>query len=499
MIGTARDWLWREGFPTRLETELDMLARRWQDRCITCGPKGRLARSKHSWTRCRVIMRHTEPDFEQPREERRRQRRVAAAGCARLLRKRQVRRPLQSIGVTKERRRRRPAPARKKPPEGRRRAKRKRGRCNSCVPCKTPDCGSCANCLDKPRNGGAYTIRQACVLRQCVALRQGKRKKRRPSALPGGPQQQLPRRAVQRHFPGDVASTEATKTKRKQSRCQRCVFCLAPECGQCKFCRDMLKNGGSARLRKPCLNRRCVLLRPRADDPALAMLALAAMAPTTAIRASAAAAPGSTAPSFPPRGRGIRGGERRGPRRRVLQQRTALRRHRCNKCTACLAPDCGRCRYCLDKPKYGGPSTIRKSCVFKRCQNMIVSGGAGANGGRRGGRGKRARMRRSRCMKCVACCKVDCGRCRPCRDKPKFGGPNLLRQSCRRRRCVMLGRESDLAAAAADGKSAPTWHMSTGEASGTDPSSSPRIGPALPSCPAALRSPHASRAHGGHA
>jgi len=39
----------------------------------------------------------------------------------------------------------------------------------------------------------------------------------------------------------------------------------------------------------------------------------------------------------------------------------------CRQCANCLAEDCGRCNYCLDKPKFGGPNTLKKKCIQKKC------------------------------------------------------------------------------------------------------------------------------------
>jgi hypothetical protein len=44
--------------------------------------------------------------------------------------------------------------------------------------------------------------------------------------------------------------------------------------------------------------------------------------------------------------------------------------------------------------------------------------------------------RRQGCGKCMECCTAqDCGTCRYCRDKRKFGGKNTLRKKCERRVC----------------------------------------------------------------
>uniref|UniRef100_T1K740 Nuclear receptor domain-containing protein n=2 Tax=Tetranychus urticae TaxID=32264 RepID=T1K740_TETUR len=39
----------------------------------------------------------------------------------------------------------------------------------------------------------------------------------------------------------------------------------------------------------------------------------------------------------------------------------------CRACSGCLAEDCGKCHYCLDKPKFGGGNTLKKKCIAKRC------------------------------------------------------------------------------------------------------------------------------------
>jgi len=46
--------------------------------------------------------------------------------------------------------------------------------------------------------------------------------------------------------------------------------------------------------------------------------------------------------------------------------------------------------------------------------------------------------RRKRCGECAQCVKDDCGKCPHCLDMQKFGGPNIKRQSCKRRKCIFL-------------------------------------------------------------
>ena len=52
---------------------------------------------------------------------------------------------------------------------------------------------------------------------------------------------------------------------------------------------------------------------------------------------------------------------------------------RCGECPACLAEDCGKCQFCLDKPKFGGNNTLKKVCVNRECPwmsfaEMVVPG-----------------------------------------------------------------------------------------------------------------------------
>ena len=42
---------------------------------------------------------------------------------------------------------------------------------------------------------------------------------------------------------------------------------------------------------------------------------------------------------------------------------------RCQQCTACLREDCGQCKFCIDKPKFGGKGVKKQSCTKRRCLN----------------------------------------------------------------------------------------------------------------------------------
>ena len=54
------------------------------------------------------------------------------------------------------------------------------------------------------------------------------------------------------------------------------------------------------------------------------------------------------------------------------EQREQLRRRRstsCKTCTNCVKTDCGTCKYCLDKPKFGGLGKMKQKCIQRKCLN----------------------------------------------------------------------------------------------------------------------------------
>ena len=76
----------------------------------------------------------------------------------------------------------------------------------------------------------------------------------------------------------------------------------------------------------------------------------------SAALAAAAAAAAATASTNQSGGSGKSG---KGIRNRVF----------CGECTGCLKnDDCGKCRYCKDKTKFGGQNRLRQKCLHRRCQ-----------------------------------------------------------------------------------------------------------------------------------
>ena len=54
--------------------------------------------------------------------------------------------------------------------------------------------------------------------------------------------------------------------------------------------------------------------------------------------------------------------------------------------------------------------------------------------------GAKTKLTNRRCGECDNCQQADCGMCKFCKDKPRFGGPGRLKQSCIKRKCVRLGK-----------------------------------------------------------
>uniref|UniRef100_A0A1X7TAJ2 Ubiquitin-like protease family profile domain-containing protein n=1 Tax=Amphimedon queenslandica TaxID=400682 RepID=A0A1X7TAJ2_AMPQE len=53
------------------------------------------------------------------------------------------------------------------------------------------------------------------------------------------------------------------------------------------------------------------------------------------------------------------------------------KRKRCGTCENYVAVECGTCKYCLDKPKFGGNGVLRQSCINKKCHNMASTSQGG--------------------------------------------------------------------------------------------------------------------------
>ncbi len=45
------------------------------------------------------------------------------------------------------------------------------------------------------------------------------------------------------------------------------------------------------------------------------------------------------------------------------------RASKCGSCYECVRENCGACKYCLDKPHFGGQNILKQVCNLKRCPN----------------------------------------------------------------------------------------------------------------------------------
>ena len=46
---------------------------------------------------------------------------------------------------------------------------------------------------------------------------------------------------------------------------------------------------------------------------------------------------------------------------------TGKKLRRGGECSGCMANDCGSCKFCYDKPKFGGKGKKKKSCITRKC------------------------------------------------------------------------------------------------------------------------------------
>ena len=54
--------------------------------------------------------------------------------------------------------------------------------------------------------------------------------------------------------------TKSSCPRRRRTRCKKCEACTRTDCGECVYCQDMVKFGGTGRAKQTCLMRQC--LRP---------------------------------------------------------------------------------------------------------------------------------------------------------------------------------------------------------------------------------------------
>jgi len=189
----------------------------------------------------------------------------------------------------------------------------------------------------------------------------------------------------------------------------------------------------------------------------------------------------------------------------IESRKDRRRKSRCQKCPGCLRKDCGVCKNCQDRPKFGGPNRMKQACARKRCSNWRNAGNCldlaeeeisdfPADQGRLGevpdqsstlpklaevagvsrlveekskssislsGKVLQSRKRRRKCKTCVGCKSPDCGKCKSCKNKVKFGGDGHYKQACRLKVCKNPYHPDSDAENALDVKDSRTGKMKT--------------------------------------
>lgn len=61
------------------------------------------------------------------------------------------------------------------------------------------------------------------------------------------------------------ASKKTDASRKRQRSCNECVGCLTPNCGLCRYCKDMPKFGGPGELHQKCEKRKCEAMKKSAN------------------------------------------------------------------------------------------------------------------------------------------------------------------------------------------------------------------------------------------
>lgn len=50
-----------------------------------------------------------------------------------------------------------------------------------------------------------------------------------------------------------------------------------------------------------------------------------------------------------------------------IHEKGTNKRKRCGTCDGCKTQDCGKCSYCRDMVKFGGPGKKKQACILRKC------------------------------------------------------------------------------------------------------------------------------------
>mmetsp|Transcript_26836 Transcript_26836/g.72378 ORF Transcript_26836/g.72378 Transcript_26836/m.72378 type:complete len:678 (-) Transcript_26836:416-2449(-) len=238
-------------------------------------------------------------------------------------------------------------------------------RCGACVGCIAQDCGRCMNCLDKRCNGGRGIKKQACVMRVCSNLQAG-RPPNTPDGQPPGHteaegvvtdlDEEVRTRDAWAH---DVAAGDSSFGAPGSAAGTPQVDSALHDVLESLFMLNKQRSSSDTRPASPQARRTLVPTAssetnvPRVRETALGAAKEADRRATGPVRhdgAPLARHPGSGAPKS----------------------------LRCGSCAGCIAQDCGACKNCLDKPKYGGPGVKKQACLSRKCLRPLPPPQAGA-------------------------------------------------------------------------------------------------------------------------
>ncbi|XP_068246646.1 uncharacterized protein [Palaemon carinicauda] len=143
----------------------------------------------------------------------------------------------------------------------------------------------------------------------------------------------------------------------------------------------------------------------------------------------------------------------------ALQNRKALfhaghmgrKRKGCGDCEGCqVVEDCGQCRFCRDKAKFGGPNRLKQVCVYKRCVHSELEPEDSKK--KRKSSGKKGR---GKCGGCDGCQRTtDCSECYACLHNAATQPP-ARRKVCEMRVCEQQQMEEVRATLSVAGEPSP--------------------------------------------
>ncbi|XP_042202953.1 uncharacterized protein LOC121853087 isoform X2 [Homarus americanus] len=127
------------------------------------------------------------------------------------------------------------------------------------------------------------------------------------------------------------------------------------------------------------------------------------------------------------------------------------KRKGCGECEGCqVVEDCGQCRFCRDKAKFGGPNRLKQVCVYKRC--VLAELEPEDSKKRRKTSGKKGR---GKCGGCDGCQRTsDCNECYACLHNAA-AQPPARRKVCEMRVCEQQQMEEVRAALSVAGEPSP--------------------------------------------